>query len=322
MKGHSHSSGNSRAPNSSSAQSDNAGDEDGDNDDSNEHEDDDAKQPAGFAPSYGNNRKHRNGDHKAGLGKKQRLSLSKRTGLGKDHRPGLGSGSGPGPGSGFGENCSVSSVSSASDADADNSDEDDDAYRGVDYVSDENDADVEKEEEDWILASEYGRDLEVHAANIRATDEWMGLDDLENRPFYSTGSFFAHDQPLLPSENGDGVGLRDDGGASKTIETPPAPRRRVHFDMSQDSSSDSEKTTDDEYPDFLQQDSLDPDIRRMIENDSEPKARPRPRSPHDLFAGSHFYDVPGSICHVEESETSADNSSEYESKHATPIQSK
>jgi hypothetical protein len=202
-------------------------------------------------------------------------------------------------------------VSGESAVDSARSDDSDDAYEGVDDVSDEDDEDVEKQEEELILESEYERDVGPNVSGFRTANDWLGLDELEQRPFYSAGSFFDNDDhPLLQPELHDVVVEAE--LASASVETPMP--RRVHFETTDD-SSDSDKTTDDdddEYPDFLQQDSLDPDFRQLIENDCE--AARRPHSPHELFVDADFYDIPGNIYHVESDTTSGGSSSGYESK--------
>jgi len=85
----------------------------------------------------------------------------------------------------------------------------------------------------------------------------------------------------------------------------------VHFEDSDD-PSDSDKTTDDELAsDFLEQDSLDPDLRRMIENDNNRIGHCR-LSPRELFVSHDFYELPQNIYHVD-AKTSVGSSSGYES---------
>ena len=267
-------------------------DSDGDGDTSDaDGEDDEADEPASFAPSYGNNKRRKN--HKAGLGK-SRLKL-----ITKDKKRKLDHGD-SGAESDFEDDDSISSVSSVDISVA--SDDSDDVYEGVNFIDDGgedgDEEEVEETEEQMILNSEYERELEAHIAK-----DWMGFDDLENRPFYSAGSFLDDGHLLLQAEDCD-VLLE----AEVEVDNTPIPRR-VHFETSENSDSDS--STDDEFPDFLQQDSLDPDLRRMIENDYEPPSRPR--SPNDLFISSDLYDMPGNIYHVE-SDTTVESSTEYESK--------
>ncbi|PGH04873.1 hypothetical protein AJ79_06958 [Helicocarpus griseus UAMH5409] len=269
-------------------------DDDADDDEDNEDViDDDGEQPEAFAPSYGSRKKNRG--HKAG--RRGGLSLLKGRKRAKIGHSGYDSSV---------ENSSVSSASPLSSAESINSDSDD-GYEAVNDVSDADDVDqeIEQMEEELILDSEYERDLTtVTAFSSGAPDEWLGLDEIENRPFYSTGSFFEDEQLFLQSGNADAVENHDLSNA--TVDTPA---RRVHF-VDSDDSSDSDKTTDDELlPDFLQQDALDPDLRRMIENDSDPA---RNQKSNELLVSHDYYEIPGNIYHVE-TESSAGSSSGYES---------
>lgn len=202
---------------------------------------------------------------------------------------------------------SVSSVSSVSPGDIDDSDDSDD-YQGVDEVSDGEDEELmlEKIEEEIILESENERSTFSRlAGSVSGGDEWTGLDDLEHRPFYSAGSFFD-DEHLLMQSGGHSDAV-DAGLTSEAAKTPV--QRRVHFETDDSSDSDKSSDEDDLLPDFLHQDQLDPDLRRMIETDSAPR---RTRNPHDLFINSDFCDLPDNIYHVEESENSIGSSSGYE----------
>ncbi|KLJ08201.1 hypothetical protein EMPG_16363 [Blastomyces silverae] len=269
---------------------DNDDDEDEDNEDA---IDDDSEQSEVYAPSYG-----RKPGRNRKTGRRGGLSLLKDRKRVKLQHSDYES---------CAENSSVSSASPLSSVKSIDLDSDD-GYEAVNDVSDADDEEQEIElmEEELILDSEYERDLETvtSAFPIGIPDEWLGLDDLENRPLYSTGSFFEDDQLFLQSGNIDAV--EDHALTSTTVDVPA---RRVHFAESDD-SSDSDKTTDDELmSDFLQQDALDPDLRRMIENDSEPLRRPLSS---ELLVSQDFYDLPGNIYHVE-TESSVASSSGYES---------
>ena len=284
---------NNRKGKSSSADQISEPDSDGDGDASDADEGyDEEDEPASFAPSYGNKKRSKN--HKAGLGKSRLNIIAKRN---KKRRLNHGD---SGAESDFEDDHSVSSVSSVDISNV--SDDSDDVYEGVNYIDDDgedgDENEVEETEEQMILNSEYERELEAHISK-----DWMGFDDLENRPFYSAGSFLDDGDLLLQAEDCDLLLEAD-----VEVDNTPVPRR-VHFETSENSDSDS--STDDEFPDFLQQDSLDPDLRRMIENDYEPPSRPR--SPNDLFISSDLYDMPGNIYHVE-SDTTVESSTEYESK--------
>ena len=273
----------------------NEDDDDEDGEDSSEDDDEDST-PAAFAPSYGG--KKRLG-HKTGrtggvsLLQDRKLKGEQDAAAADDD---------------VNEDAiSVSSVSSVSPGDIDDSDDSDD-YQGVDEVSDGEDEELmlEKIEEEIILESENERStLSRLAGSVSGGDEWTGLDDLEHRPFYSAGSFFDDEHLLLQSGgHSDAV---DAGMTSEAAETPV--QRRVHFET--DDSSDSDKSSDEDelFPDFLHQDQLDPDLRRMIETDSTPG---RSQTSLDLFVNSDFCDLPDNIYHVEESDNSMGSSSGYE----------
>ena len=287
-----------KPPSSPSTASTPDSEEDGgaeDEDDDDASEDDDDEQPAGFAPSCGRKRRKH---HKAGL-RSGLLLHNNRKKLKIEHKEYEGQTGGQ-------ENCLVGSVSSLSSVGSVDSD---DVYDGVDDVSDadEEDQDVEKVEEEMIVQSEYERSVETMVAGLPTgiPDEWLGLDDLENRPLYSTGSFFEDEHLFLQS--GAFETILDADLTSEIVETPV---RRVHFEDSDD-PSDSDKTTDDELvSDFLEQDSLDPDLRRMIENDTDRISR-CPLGPHELFVNNDFYELPENIYHVD-ADTSVGSSSGYE----------
>ncbi|KKZ66948.1 hypothetical protein EMCG_07376 [[Emmonsia] crescens] len=275
---------------SSDSDVDNDNDEDEDNEDA---IDEDSEQPEGFAPSYG-----RKQGRSCKTGRRGGLSLLKDRKRVKLQHSGYES---------CAENSSVSSASPLSSVESIDLDSDD-GYEAVNDVSDADDEEQEIElmEEELILDSEYERDLETVTSAFASgvPDEWLGLDDLESRPLYSTGSFFEDEQLFLQSGNVDAV--EDPALTGATVDVPT---RRVHF-AEFDDSSDSDKTTDDELmSDFLQQDALDPDLRRMIENDSELVRR---HIPSELLAPQDFYELPGNIYHVE-TESSVASSSGYES---------
>ncbi|KAK2739250.1 hypothetical protein FQN55_009531 [Onygenales sp. PD_40] len=291
-----------RKPSSSLREDSSCGSEDSEEEEEDDNEDaidEDGDQPETFAPSYG--RKKSSG-HKTGP--KGGLSLLKNRKRFKIRHSGYDSSI---------ENSSVSSASPLSSAESVDSADSDDGYEAVDDVSDADDEEQELEqlEEEMILDSEYERDLETVTTGVSTgiPDEWLGLDELENRPLYSTtGSFFEDEQLFLQSHNVDNIVEHD--LSSATVDTPA--RRRVHFADSDD-SSDSDKTSDDELlSDFLQQDSLDPDLRRMIENDTEPAHRQKQPQNEQLFVNQDFYELPGNIYHVE-TDTSVASSSGYES---------
>ncbi|KAM5451495.1 hypothetical protein MaudCBS49596_003767 [Microsporum audouinii] len=279
----------------SSSEDMSTGDEEEDDDDSGDssEEDDEDSTSAAFAPSYGGKRRI---GHKAG--RTGGISLLQDRKLKLPHAEE------------DDDARSVSSVSSVIPSDIDSSDDSDD-YQGVDEVSDGEDEELmlEKIEEEIILESENERSTfsRLSGTGFGGGDEWTELDDLEHRPFYTAGSFFD-DEHLLMQSGGHSDHV-DAGLTSEAAETPV--QRRVHFES--DDSSDSDKSSDEDelLPDFLHQDRLDPNLRRMIETDSGPPRRTR--SPYDLFINSDFCDLPDNIYHVEESDNSVGSSSGYES---------
>lgn len=270
-------------------------DDDNDGDDA-EEDDAEEDEPSVFAPSYGNRLKRR---RKAGLSsspsqlRKEKRVKIKQSELESDDEGSIGSA------------CSVSSVSSIS-IDGSVSGDSDAEYEGVDYVSDGDDEDVEKLEEELILDEfERGPASTVVPGPRGLGDEWSGFDDLENRPLYSAGSFFEND--ILVQTTAPELAVDANDATAEEVETPMP--RRVHFADSGD-SSDSEKTSEDELmSDFLLQENLDPDLRRMIENDSDAPKHLRNRN--DLFDTNEYYELPGNIYHVESS-SEVGSSSGYE----------
>ncbi|KAJ5211945.1 uncharacterized protein N7498_003591 [Penicillium cinerascens] len=182
-------------------------------------------------------------------------------------------------------------------------DSSDDVYAAVDYITDADDEeqDVEKLEEMMILESEnHHRVLPSSEVN----DQWNGPNGFGDSMFLPAASFF--DEEHLYSAM-DAFGETD--MASEAVETPVA--RRVHFEERSDSSSDSESHTDDEISgDFLQQDSLDPQLRRMIENDNHDHHRSHRRQSEEIFADIDYGH--GNIYHVESDGTSEGSLSGYE----------
>ncbi|KAM5437806.1 hypothetical protein MferCBS31731_005310 [Microsporum ferrugineum] len=279
----------------SSSEDMSTGDEEEDDDDSGDssEEDDEDSTSAAFAPSYGGKRRI---GHKAG--RTGGISLLQDRKLKLQHAEE------------DDDARSVSSVSSVIPSDIDSSDDSDD-YQGVDEVSDGEDEELmlEKIEEEIILESENERSTfsRLSGTGFGGGDEWTELDDLEHRPFYTAGSFFD-DEHLLMQSGGHSDHV-DAGLTSEAAETPV--QRRVHFESNDSSDSDKSSDEDELLPDFLHQDRLDPNLRRMIETDSGPPRRTR--SPYDLFINSDFCDLPDNIYHVEESDNSVGSSSGYES---------
>lgn len=254
----------------------------GDEDES-EDADDEEDQPAKSAPSYGSNkRKARKAGHKTG----SRLAERKKMKFADDQDDGY------------------EGQQSSSEDDSD------DGYAAVDDITDADDEDqvVEKLEEQMIVESENEHSLDsiLEVSDAPDADEWGGLGSIDDNMLFSTASFFDEEQLYSALDT---IGETD--MTSEAVETP-APRR-VHFDES-DSSSDSDQTptvsTDDEIPsDFLHQDSLDPRLRRMIENDTDPFSGPNQRF-DDIF-GDFDFGHTGNIYHAE-SDAISDESSGYE----------
>ncbi|OJJ36574.1 hypothetical protein ASPWEDRAFT_50035 [Aspergillus wentii DTO 134E9] len=241
--------------------------------DSEEDADDEEERPSVRAPSYGRRDKaHKTGPKPAKKAKKMRMTLD-----------------------------------DDFDGDYDDSFESsDDVYAAVDYISDGDDEeqDVEKLEELLIVESEKEDRVGgmFSAPESSSTNDWAGSGGFGDHMLLSTASFFDEDQLYGAMENFGETDL-----ASETaVETPM--QRRVHFEEHSDSSSDSDSHTDDEIPgDFLQQDSLDPQLRRMIESDNE-NSRHNRRQSDEMFADSDYghsniYHVE-SDAHSEKSESS------------------
>lgn len=161
-------------------------------------------------------------------------------------------------------------------------DSDDEEYAAVDFISDsdEEEPSVEQLEEKMIIASEEGngtdeKTLGPSAPPSVSSVEWEGFD-LDDGIFLADVPFFDDEigrtEPNVPRTETDIYNL----DALYTREPLPSPTpRRVRFaDAEQHHSSSSSTHTsdaeDDAFPDlFLQQDSLDPHFRLMIEDDND-----------------------------------------------------
>ncbi|KAL4878661.1 hypothetical protein BJY04DRAFT_109200 [Aspergillus karnatakaensis] len=183
-------------------------------------------------------------------------------------------------------------------------DSSDDVYAAVDYISDGDDEeqDVEIMEELLILESEDEHDFSS-AANTAASSahDWAGPNVFNDELLLSSAPFFDEHQLYSAME-----AFGETDIASETaVETPVA--RRVHFEEHSDSSSDSDSYTEDEVPgDFLQQDSLDPQLRRMIESDNEVVRRPSRRQSDEIYADSDYGH--SNIYHVESDAAASEGS--------------
>ncbi|KAA8646416.1 uncharacterized protein ATNIH1004_007846 [Aspergillus tanneri] len=186
----------------------------------------------------------------------------------------------------------------------------DDVYAAVDYISDgddDEDHDVEKLEELLIVESEDEHTLGsvLTVSTTSGAQDWSGPNVFDDHLLLSGASFFDEEQLYSVMET-----FGETDMASETAVETPVPRR-VHFQEDSDSSSESDSHTDDEIPgDFLQQDSLDPQLRRMIENDSEPSLKHR-RQSGEVFADSDYGH--SNIYHVEsDAHSEVSESSGYE----------
>jgi hypothetical protein len=189
----------------------------------------------------------------------------------------------------------------------------DDVYAAVDDISDgdDEDQDVEILEELLIVESEDEHDVDdVFKTSTVSELELAGTNTFEDHMLLSAASFFDEDQLYSAMET-----FGETDFASEAAAETPMPRR-VHFEEDSDSSSDSDSHTEDEIPgDFLQQDSLDPQLRRMIENDNE-NCSSRRRQSDELFAESDYGH--SNIYHVESDAVSeGSESSGYESMQRT-----
>lgn len=200
-----------------------------------------------------------------------------------------------------GYNSSEDAPSSAESATVTESEDSDAIYEGVDDVSDDDEDEeqaVEKLEEQLIV-SEANRES-TPSSRLSLTEEWLGFDDnFEARPLYS-GSLFEDNEQFLF--------VPDSATNEADNSVPEMPPRRVRF--AESDSSDSDKSSDDDIlSDFMQQDELDPELRRMIENDSDVTFS---RHSHELFTSQDFFDIPRNIYHVDTDESSVSFSSGYE----------
>ncbi|KAJ5154971.1 uncharacterized protein N7500_010410 [Penicillium coprophilum] len=240
--------------------------------DDSEEDADDEQEPAVRAPSYGRRRDNKAGRHSA-INKRRRVI-----------------------------NDDSSDSSEANDGD-DSDDSSDDVYAGVDYITDaeDEDQDVEKMEEMMIVESEKTH-RPVPSAGF-ADDQWA-INSFDDHMFLPAASFFDEEHLYSAMDT-----FGEPQVTSEAAETPVA--RRVHFEERSDSSSDSDSHSDDDIPgDFLQQDSLDPQLRRMIENDNENYQRNTRRQSEEMFGDADYGH--GSIYHVESDGSSEGSLSGYE----------
>jgi hypothetical protein len=247
-----------------------------------EDADDEDDQPILLTPSYGSR------SHKAGMKSTKRVKTT--TAASDDE--------------------SDQDISDGPDLD----DSSDDVYAAVDYISDgdDEDQDVEILEELLIVESEDEHDFgNALNAGVSDTHDWAGPTVFNDDMLLSAAPFFDEHQLYSAME-----AFGETDVASETaVETPVA--RRVHFEEDSDSSSDSDSYTEDEIPsDFLHQDSLDPQLRRMIESDNEAVRKSSRRQSDEIYGDSDYGH--SNIYHVEsDAEASEGSSSGYESMHNT-----
>lgn len=179
-----------------------------------------------------------------------------------------------------------------------------DDYAGVDYITDAEDEEqeMEKMEEMMIMESEKNpRPLPSSEFN----DDMWTTNAFDDNMFLPAASFFDEEHLYSAMDT-----FGEPEVQSEAVETPAT--RRVHFEDRSDSSSDSDSHTDDDIPgDFLQQDSLDPQLRRMIENDNENYQRNNRRQSEEMFGDVDYGH--GNIYHVESEGSSEGSLSGYES---------
>lgn len=250
-----------------------------DEEDADDEEDD---QPAVSAPSYGRRRNQGRKTGRKSTTKRRRVSLSEDEGY------------------------EGQKSSDGSDAD----DSSDDVYAAVDYITDDDDEDrdVEKVEELMILESEDEHRLGsiLSTSDVADATAWAGPGVFGEQMILADASLFDEEQIYTTLEALGEAALTSEAA----IETPVP--RRVHFEQDSDSSSDSDSNSDDDIPsDFLQQDSLDPQLRRMIDNDHEASNRGHRRRSEDIYADSDYGHA--NIYHVESDAVSEEESSGYES---------
>lgn len=161
-------------------------------------------------------------------------------------------------------------------------DSDDEEYNAVDFISDsdEEEPSVEQLEEKMIIDSEEANETDEKTPGPSAPSsvssvEWEGFD-LDDGIFLADIPFFDDEigrtEPNVLGSEIDIHGV----DALHTGEPLPSPTpRRVRFADAEQHQSSSSSTRasdaeDDAFPDlFLQQDSLDPYFRLLIENDND-----------------------------------------------------
>ncbi|KAA6416143.1 MAG: hypothetical protein FRX48_00862 [Lasallia pustulata] len=161
-------------------------------------------------------------------------------------------------------------------------DSDDEEYNAVDFISDseEEEPSVEQLEEKMIIDSEEANESDEQAPGPSAAPsassvDWEGFD-LDDGIFLADIPFFDDEIGRTePNVLGSEIDVHDINALCTGGPLPSPTRRHVRFaDAEQHRSSNSSTHTsdaeDDVFPDlFLQQDSLDPYFRLLIENDND-----------------------------------------------------
>jgi len=160
---------------------------------------------------------------------------------------------------------------------------DDDDYNGVDLISDsdEGEPDLEKLEERMIIDSEEENEKIIFPlpspfyAPGTSSDDWQGFQ-LDDGLFTSDVPFFDDQIGHIESEHFATVPNSDSTTVPRQrSSSSPPPARRVRFadDLTggfNETISTASSANDDIFPDlFLNQDSLDPAFRQLIENDND-----------------------------------------------------
>ena len=161
-------------------------------------------------------------------------------------------------------------------------DSDDEEYNAVDFISDsdEEEPSVEQLEEKMIIDSEGANESDEKTLGLSAPPsvssiEWEGFD-LDDGIFLADIPFFDDEIGRTePDHFETEIEIHDINGLYNGEPLPnPTPRRVRFADAEQHHSSSSSShmsdAEEDAFPDlFLQQDSLDPHFRLLIENDDD-----------------------------------------------------
>ncbi|RDW70374.1 hypothetical protein BP5796_08771 [Coleophoma crateriformis] len=193
----------------------------------------------------------------------------------------------------------------------------DDDYAGVDLISDseEEEPDVEVAEEQAIIDSEEDDDAPTPRPSVDE-QSWEGFDTTsQDDVLGGDGAFFDDHMARMnkPDIDTQITAWNATNGQTDDEDTPEA--RRVRFDLGSDSSDSLSDNDDSIFPDiFLDQNSLDPAFRKIIENGDE--ADDDPASSNDGsywdFRGSDAEDAPDGSDNEDNKSQSSVSSSGYE----------